>query len=382
MTTENEENGSNISKPLRIEMVNDDEAEHFHNEETDKTAHEAEIISETRFPKVEREEQINDKLSEFLAALPNQADTKFIVARLPDNNLSGNFRLPCDQEEQCEPVYWNGSNEPSPIYSQITKKNGGGIYRIRTHNKGGFVKDGTWVVTLSDPAEPSAKEKLIKEQREKEREEIRVVEAPPYVPIPQPFIVQPEKVDEMDLVISVLEKSKKLHELTSPPPAPAAPPAEPQNTARPMDAKTAFIIELYRESQEKEQKNKLLNAVLNIEDKTDAPPVPWYENFANTAIEKFAESPALQGQFGALLSGVTQLVTAVVVSKLSPPAAAPPATGEQPAPQPPPIDLDALKQPRNDAPAAPPPETQPQAPMPPPAPHPSKIPFIKLGAKK
>lgn len=378
MTIENEENEPKNSRPLRIKIVDDENSEHFHNPETDKTAQDAEVISETRYVKAEREETGNEYLSDFLAGLPSQADTKFIVARLPDNNLTGKFRLRCDQEEQCDPVYWNGCTEPSPIYTQIRKINGGGVYRIRTHNKTGFVKNGTWVETLSDPPEESAKEKILRE-REETRQSANQ---------PTPAINQPEHAqqtaqptyDRKQLLADIIEEKKLEAELG----ALFAPP-QTQTTVsvqnRPKTEKeeqATFLMDLYKETQESDLKKKLLNKFIGVEDKNEPPAAPWYERAVDRVIDAVSASEQLQTQGMALIGGVVQVVSAIAVNKLTSPPATPPATGAPAPPAAPPPDLDALQQPRNDAPAAPPPENAPQAQTPRLIPVDDFIPTIKL----
>lgn len=177
MADEFAENGAENEPPAEFEPLKNEETEEFPDRHGEEKVIDADILLETKTAATTKADAPEDDFSRFLANLPSDEHMSFVVTRLSDRNHSGSFRLPCLTNEQLETLYWNGESDPTEIYSQITRLYGGGVYRIQSRAKRGFVKEATWQVTLGDPAFLSEREKLLRKEEANTSEPQRTVES-------------------------------------------------------------------------------------------------------------------------------------------------------------------------------------------------------------
>lgn len=347
-TTENDEENKST---VKFELVNEDDDVEFPNETGDETAIEAEeILPSKPFSEIlQPDEPIDSRLSDFFSTLPQNNGTRFIVARLPDRSMSGKFRLPCDEEEDCESVYWKGETEPSELYAKIRNMNGGGVYRIRTHGNTGFVKGGTWTVTLGDPSKKSDKEKLIDEKNAKaktDEQPRRDENSQVFVSKPQPEVTAKTAIKDF---LEQAKEFKELQELFAPPPA--AQTEQPAQTAAAQITKESIKMALIEKSlAQPELLEMALKSVFDIPiNEAEEKPQGFWETIAQT----FAANPTLQNKLGDVISGTVEGVSGLVGNLIMPNT--PPAIPNLP------ISLNSIRAPRNDAEGAPQPKNEPQA---------------------
>lgn len=336
-----------------------DSDEVFKEMKQDENSLPAEILSESRIFVEPKEEQLNERLTELLKNLPQEAETKFIVSRLADKNLSGQFRIPCNHNEDCDAIYWNGDSEPSELYAQVRKLHGGGLYRFRTHANGGFVKNGTWTQIIADGAELSEKEKVLETLKVKE------VETAKAEVVQSQF--EPKQQNNEDSFNTFLMQFERLEQFKKAIAPPAPPPME-QQTAPAVTKESIKMALIEKAMNEPELVSMAIKSVFDI-----APDVAAESEEKSTVIEiiKYVAAhpnesktvlDTVLGSFGGLFSPLASLV--------------------MPKPPTPTVDLNTFRQPRNEQPTVSPPE-KPTTPKETPKVEPIKIesviPFIELG---
>lgn len=306
--------------------------------ESDKAALPAEILSESRFFVEPKEEQLNERLTELLKNLPQEAETKFIVTRLADKNLSGQFRIPCNHNEECDAIYWNGDSEPSELYAQVRKIHGGGLYRFRTHANGAFVKNGTWTQIISD-GELSEKEKVLESLKIKEVEPIKAeVVQPNFAPQPQQ-----SNDDSFEKFLNQFERLEQFKRAIAPP---SPPPAEaPAPTVNRETIKMALIEKAMNEP---ELVSMAIRSVFDI------PPEMAEAEEKSTVIEIFKYIAAHPGESKTVLDTILGSAAGVIAPLASFMIPKPPAQE---------INLNTFNQPRTEQPPVSIPLTQPQPPQ-------------------
>lgn len=340
--TETETETQKISK---IEFFNDDENEDFHGEYTDKNAIEAEILAEVKTKPNETEEFYSDEFALFLSSLPNDTEASFIVSRLPDRNLKGEFRLPCNVHRRIDVFYWNGESSPDDFYNQITEKHGGGKYNFQIREGKGFGR--AWTQVLSDPPFLTEIEKALKS----EKEETKQSEQPRNSESSQNFVSNaPPPMTAKTAIKDFLEQAKEFKELSQ---LFAPPQVQPETAAQPTVAqatKESIKMLLIEKSLGNERLlEKALESVFNIAPaERDEEP----QGFWGTIAQAFAANPVLQDKLGDVISGTVEGASGLISGLIMP--RQPPAIPNLP------INLNSIRAPKNDAQGAPQPETQPQ----------------------
>lgn len=325
-------------------------SEEFEENLEDETIQEAVIISETKTNFAQKEEVEPDEFSQFLSQLPTDSEIKFIVTRLADRNLSGQFRLPCLSDQHTDNLYWTGETDPSDIYSQITKKHGGGRYRIQIRGREGFAKNATWTITLSDPVELSDRENLIKNEKAKADEQERKNDTSQMFANPIPQTSPKSALKEF---LEQAQEFKQLQELLAPQPAPQPQiiqqPAAPV-TAAPVTKESIKLTLIQEAVKEPELLKMALRSVFEIQEPITPEDKPsWFENLALS----FASNPEIQEKALVIIGQVAAPLIGLLTPKVPPVIAE--ASPQPPMPQ---FDLSQFKQPRNEEPAAPIQETQ------------------------
>lgn len=326
------------------EILAEFESDLIHNEsfeeiEREKNVIPAEILSESRVLIEPKEEQLNERLTELLKNLPQEAETKFIVTRLADKNLAGQFRIPCNHNEECDAIYWNGDNEPSELYAQVRKLHGGGLYRFRTHANGGFVKNGTWTQIIAD-GEISEKEKVLESLKTKTEAVKAEVVQPQFVP-------QQQNVDDsFERFLMQFERLEKFKQVIAPP---TPPPME--QTAPTVNKETIKMALIEKAMNEPELVSMAIRSVFDI-----PADVAAEAEEKNTVIEIIKYVAAHPNEAKTVLDvGLGSLgnIFSPFASLLAPKA------------PPQPVTLDSFRQPRNDSQPVSPPKTPPQPTQPP-----------------
>lgn len=316
-------------------------------EETD--FEEAEILSETKAEIItEPDEKVKELIgiNALLANLPADSDVSIIVTRLNDRQFRNQFRLPCSVDSKVETVAWDGEAYPDSIYEYIQKKYGGGHYRFQLRYNGGFKE--AWKDVLSDPAEPSEKEKLINDQK-KPAEPVKVETPQMTFQTPQ---TETKPVTQQDFMRDLIEQKKlekELAELLAPTPQTheAEQKAEPRSTN-----KLDFLMDIYRETNEEGLRNKIVNATLGVSDpKSEVVKRTWLETIADT----FAASPTLQNKATQIMENIVSLATSALTPKTNIPMQ------NQPPGEAPPITLDSFRVTPNGSPTVSPAENAPEA---------------------
>lgn len=308
--------------------------ENFEEIRQDKNAIPAEILSESRVLLEPKEEQLNEKLTELLKNLPQEAETKFIVTRLADKNLSGQFRILCNHNEECDAIYWNGDSEPSELYAQVRKLHGGGLYRFRTHANGGFVKNGTWTQIISDGSELSEKEKVLELLKNNSAEPVKVeVNQPQFVP---QQTTNQDSFEQFLMQFERLEQFKKAIAPQNPPPI--------EQTAAPNVTKESIKLTIVEKCLDEPELLKM--AVRSV---FDVPAeIAEAETEKNTVVEVIKYVAAHPSESKAVLDTVLGSVSGLI---------APFASLIMPKPQPMNLDINAFRIPQNEQPIVSPPET-------------------------
>ena len=207
MPRKNAENEAEPVKPSRVVFENDSNSEDFEPEESDKNAIDAEILREEKYKpevKPDAEEFHLDEFSQFLDNLPNDAEASFIVSRLPDRNLKGEFRQPCNVQKRIDVFYWNGETTPDEFYNQITEKHGGGKYNFQIREGKGFGK--AWTQVLADPPFLTEVEKALKEETKNEEQKRNSDSS-------QHFVSNPQAQNSKSPIKDFLEQAREFKEL-------------------------------------------------------------------------------------------------------------------------------------------------------------------------
>lgn len=308
---------------------------------------EAEILSETKAEIItEPDEKVKELIgiNALLANLPADSDVSIIVTRLNDRQFRNQFRLPCSVDSKVETVAWDGEAYPDSIYEYIQKKYGGGHYRFQLRYNGGFKE--AWKDVLSDPAEPSEKEKLINDQK-KPAEPVKA--EPPQITF-QPQTIEQKPLTHEDFLQNFIRQKKLENELAGLL-APTPQTQEIESKDR-IPSKLDFVMEIYRETKEEGQRHKILNNMLGISDPTSETKKPtWMETIAET----FANSPTLQTKATQILENIVSLATSALTPKTNIPIQNKP-PGETP-----PITLDSFRVTPNESPTVSAAENAPEA---------------------
>ncbi len=358
-----------------IELLNDGNSEEFPDIENDLEVKEAEIISETRIKPEDLNEVYTDEFSQFLDNLPADADASFLISRLPDRNLKGEFRTPCNVLKHVETIYWNGETKPEEIYAQITAKHGGGKYMFQIRQGKGFGK--SWTQVLADPPHLTEIEKALRTDKEetKSEEQARNNAASQVFANLQRPTEPTDAFAGMRQFMTVFQEIEAFKQAIKPPePTVSEPaPAQPEITADTIKLK---VIEKAIENPELLQ--MAVMSVFKIPAEVKDSVEGEQGNFlVETFKFAFSHPNETKAVIETVVSGFGSFF-APIISRFSAPPAQPPPTAN--------FGLDSFRMPRNEPPAAPMAETQPQpqqspaAPVfePQPQPESAKIPFVAL----
>ena len=317
-------------------------------EQREKDFEEAQILSESKaeiLPESDEKTKEMSAVLELLSNLDTEIEVSIIVTRLNDKQFKGQFRSPCTVDSQVEVLAWDCQPFPDNHYEYIRKTYGGGCYRFQLrYNDGtmnGFKQ--AWRVVLSDPAELSEKEKLLKAENEPIKAEI---------PQPQSFaqtqIFDQKPKSQQEWLREFIEQKqleKQFIELLVPP---SPQPQEIEQKTERTPNKLDFLTEIYRETKEEGVKHKIVNSLLGVSDpKSEVVKRSWLETIADT----FAASPTLQNKASQVMESIIGLATVAITPKppIQPPAEAPP------------ITLDSFRANPNPSPTDSPPENEPHA---------------------
>lgn len=306
-----------------------------------------------------------DDFALFLEGLPKNEDVTIIVTRLADKNLSGEFRITCNAHQKVDTIYWNGETEPDELYSQFTKKHGGGRYSFQIRRGKGF--DRAWTQILGDPAEPSEKEKTILAAKAKMTEHDRTPEHSQLFAQPQTAV---KPIDEL---IEQFEKMNRLREAITPPAQPQPQTISAEPTAARRSIKDEMLLSLTEQAKESPELRQLIIGALfdRQNESTEKTGFDW-----STAMNWIFENPeqsfgVLSGLAGSLFSAFRPPtppqtvnyppvnfppVTPPVIPTYQPPQQTPSAT--------PPTGLQSFKVPREQADSGEPIETLSEQPQP------------------
>lgn len=231
-------------------------------DESDEKIKDAEILSETKFDKPvdaeELEEFISDDFSQFLLNLPSDTEASFVVSRLPDRNLKGEFRQACNVFQKKTVIYWNGETAPDEIYSQVVEQFGGGKYMFQIRQNQRLGK--AWTEVLGDPPHLTEIEKaLIAEKQQTHQLE----QAKTFTPN-QDFTANPsnEKQSNNSIkdLIGQIKDVKELQEILNPPPQTAAPATNSNADIKPQ-TKAEIALEFYSRAVDDNAKTKIINSI-------------------------------------------------------------------------------------------------------------------------
>jgi hypothetical protein len=295
-----------------IQFENDENDENFSENSNEKPIFDAEISNETFHNKNENEEInklpgddeeiLQDDFQDFLENLPNDAEASFIIQRLPDRNLKGEFRQPCNVQKHIDTIYYNGESKPEEIYNQITEKFGGGKYHFQVRQGKYFGKG--WTKNLSDPPFLTQIEKELKQISAADHagEQTANLQNPPN---PQPSTQTGETLDETDKMILFFEKHKKLNELLSPKSEQLQPVMQPAPApnANVRENIKLLLIEKALTTGKPDLIEMTIRSAFDIphDDQTDKPQGFW-EIIANA----FISNEQIQNKFGDIIAGTIE----------------------------------------------------------------------------
>ncbi len=342
MAAKKTETETETQKTSTIEFVDTDKNEDFHDDDTDKDAIDGEILSEIKVKPGEAEEFYLDEFAQFLNNLPTDTEASFIVSRLPDRNLKGEFRLPCNTLKRIDVFYWNGETSPDEFYNQITEKHGGGKYNFQIREGKGFGK--AWTQILADPPFLTEIEKAFKT----EKEETKPSEQPRNVESSQVFANQPKpenKTDGMREMMNFFKEMKEFEKAI----APLQPEQIPQSNRDKITQESIQMRIVESSLGDPEILKMAVRSVFNIApEEADEKPAGFWESVT----QAFVSNPTLQNKLGDMISSVFSASSSLVGNLLTP--TQPPIIPNAP------FGLDSIRRPRNDAQPEPQPKNEPQ----------------------
>ncbi|HEX8636511.1 MAG TPA: hypothetical protein VF692_00500, partial [Pyrinomonadaceae bacterium] len=243
-------------------------------------------------------ENPKDDLAIFLENLPSTTTVTFLIKRLADKNLAGQFRIPCSITGFTDSIYWSGETLPDEMYQQVANRHGGGKYSFQSRI--GSKTGRAWEVVISDPPQMSERERTLKGEREQSEPERTKVSSQPSV--------QEKPVSFVDDALGVAEKYHALQRAFAPPvqqaaPAPAADPSPKEN-----NSDNELRLELAKDAKlDPELKRILISSVFGVplkEETEEEKPI----TVGGALIYAFENQDKVANLVSLLVSTVTTLV--------------------------------------------------------------------------